>query len=313
MSDLIRKISFFSKNAFFEDIEGSNSGALVKKVYDNNNLYFLKVLFKDRENIDLIKETIKIYNKNNIKTVKLLDYGYIDDRLYLIYNFIDGYSLNKMYDKYSLNDYYNFGIEIGTCYRNINLKEKYNIDFDKKEDINILTRNIMNLFIKLYNNNLGHIKDVFPEQQIKIMCEKINELLPLFKDEERIYIYGDMHPKNIMIDDNKDLYIIDIENLNINYFIMDMRWSILAAFKNKYNNAFFKGYINGHYKNEIPDTFYKHLKFILLFNFMEHINNYSKSKDDEFISKYILIINDIFNKIDIYSNNRIDLDMIKFE
>ena len=44
MDDLISKISFFSDKAIFETISDSNSGAILKKVKDKNDTYFLKIV-----------------------------------------------------------------------------------------------------------------------------------------------------------------------------------------------------------------------------------------------------------------------------
>ena len=44
MDNLISKIDFFSDKAIFEPINDSNSGAILRKVKDENNTYFLKIV-----------------------------------------------------------------------------------------------------------------------------------------------------------------------------------------------------------------------------------------------------------------------------
>ena len=120
MDDLISEISFFSDKAIFETISDSNSGAILKKVNDKNNTYFLKIVQNNNVDINRIQKIIEIYDKYDINTIKLLDYGYIDNKVYLIYNFIDGFALNTVYDKYDVNDYSNMGFNIGSSYKIIN-------------------------------------------------------------------------------------------------------------------------------------------------------------------------------------------------
>ena len=86
---------------------------------------------------------------------------------------------------------------------------------------------------------------------------------------------------------------------------MNVRWSIIAAFRNKENNEFFKGFINGYYDNNIPDSFNKQLIFITILNFLEHTIEFSKTKEKEFIVDYTSKINLLFNSVDLFSDNNI--------
>lgn len=79
----------------------------------------------------------------------------------------------------------------------------------------------------------------------------------------------------------------------------------MAAFRNKKNNEFFKGFINGYYNNDIPSKFNKQLIFITILNFMEHTIEFSKTKDKEYITSYISEINSIFDNIDLFSDDNI--------
>ena len=87
----------------------------------------------------------------------------------------------------------------------------------------------------------------------------------------------------------------------------------MAAFKNKKNNEFFKGFINGYYNNDIPPRFNKQLIFITILNFMEHTIEFSKIKNKEFIISYVSRINLIFNSIDLFIDNNILSNIKKFE
>ena len=155
MDDLISKISFFSDKAIFETISDSNSGAILKKVKDKNDTYFLKIVQNNSVNINRIQKIIEIYDKYGINTIKLLDYGYIDNKVYLIYNFIDGFALNTVYDKYDVNDYSNMGFNIGSSYKKINFKHEFDNDFVNNYDLNTLVNECINSFKNVYNGKLS--------------------------------------------------------------------------------------------------------------------------------------------------------------
>ena len=305
MDDLISEISFFSDKAIFETISDSNSGAILKKVKDKNNTYFLKIVQNNSVDINKIQKIIEIYDKYDINTIKLLDYGYIDNKVYLIYNFIDGFALNTVYDKYDVNDYSNMGFNIGSSYKKINSKHEFDNDFVNNYDLNTLVNECINSFKNVYNGKLSYIKNIINEKRMTNIINRMKELTSSFNNEKKAYIHADMHPKNIMIDNNQNLYIIDIESFCIDYFVMNVRWSIIAAFRNKENNEFFKGFINGYYDNNIPDSFNKQLIFITIFNFLEHTIEFSKTKEKEFIIDYISKINLLFNSVYLFSDNNI--------
>lgn len=305
MGELISKINFFSDEASFEEIEDSNSGAILKKVIDKNETYFLKIISNESIDGDKIKKIIQIYEKYNVNTIKLLDYGYIDNKLYLIYNFIDGSALNRVYDKYSLFDYYNMGFNIGDSYRKINSNYAFNNSFFKDYNIGDLVDYFVKSFQNLYNGTLSYIKSIIKEEMMENIIKRMKEIVSSFDNEEKVYIHADMHPKNIMIDSDNHLYVIDIEAFCMDYFVMNMRWSIASAFSNKKNNEFFKGFINGYYRNHIPVKFNKQLIFIMILNFMEHIIQFSEIKDKDFIMNYASQINMIFSSINLFNDDNI--------
>ena len=313
MNNLISEINFFSDNASFEVIRDSNSGAILRKVKDNNNTYFLKIIKNGNINIDKVKKIIEIYKKNNVNTIELLDYGHINNYVYLIYNFIDGLALNITYDKYSVSDYNKMGFKIGSSYRVINSSCEFDKYFLNNYSINDLTNQFIASFTKLYNGELSYIKGIIKEEKIDCLISRLKELISSFDDEAKVYIHADIHHKNILVDNKQNLYIIDIESFCLDYFVMNLRWSIIAAFRNKKNNEFFKEFINGYYNNNVPAKNPPPLIFITIFNFMEHIIEFSKTKDRKYITSYVYEINSIFDNIDLFSDNNILNDIKTFK
>ncbi len=148
--------------------------------------------------------------------------------------------MNTIYDKYNVSDYREMGFKIGNSYRVINSNHKYDKCFFNNYSISNLTNQVMDLFIKLYDGELSYIKSIMKEEKISCMIKRMKELVSSFDNEEKVYIHSDIHPKNIVVDNEHNLYIIDIESFSLDYFIMNVRWSIMAAFRNKKTMNFLK-------------------------------------------------------------------------
>ena len=63
MDSLVTKINYFSDKAIFEAINDSNSGAILRKVKDEDSTYFLKIVPNTNIDIDKIQKIIHIYEK----------------------------------------------------------------------------------------------------------------------------------------------------------------------------------------------------------------------------------------------------------
>lgn len=65
------------------------------KIIRNNDIFYLKLL-KDKIDINLLKKKLEIYKLLKIKTLDIIDVGYINNGdPYIIYNFIDGTNLKE--------------------------------------------------------------------------------------------------------------------------------------------------------------------------------------------------------------------------
>ena len=302
---LIENINLFDKETKFISITDSNSGAILKHVIAKDNDYFLKIIDKTEVDIERLKHILDIYSFGKIKSLKLLQYGYIDNKVYLIYNWIDGHALNCLYDSYELNDYYDMGFKIGENYAVINELELQS-QLNKNYSVAELARSQKEKFEDLYYGKLSYIKNIMGEEFIEPILMRFIQLSSSFDNEQKVYIHEDMHPKNVMYND--ELYIIDVEGLCIDYFAMNLRWSIAAAFNNQKNLEYFKGFINGFYADDVPYKFYDELTFILIINFLDHIIEFSETKEEGFIKNYVNKFKMIFDNVDIYNTNNIFLN-----
>lgn len=73
-----------------------------------------------------------------------------------------------------------------------------------------------------------------------------------------------------------------MESFCLDYFVMNLRWSIKAAFKNPRNFKFFQGFVHGYYQDNIPPTFKKQSLFILILNFLDHVLEFWDTKEGAF-------------------------------
>lgn len=302
--NLIKKISFFSSQAKYTKITDTASGAIIRKVEDNNKTYLLKIIKSDCIDIDNFVNIVKTYKNANINSIELIDYGIIENYTYIIYKYIEGTPLNKLYTTFNEENFYNWGKDIGQKYHFLNQQKHQNI---KVREYNIidLTAKTTSQFLKIYNSSLSYLQTVFSKEEILKITERLKELTNAFEFEKRVLIHSDMHPKNIILNDKNELYIIDVDATSYDYFVMNFRYSLMAAYKHPQNKEFFKGFINGCYNNKIPVSFNLQLTYTLILNFMEHIILFENTKTKEYILDYTSSVKKIFTDINIFNNTNI--------
>lgn len=298
---LYKEIPFFKQDDIIEKITDSLSGALVLKITRGNKKYFFKMYHNKDAEIDRIKNICAIYSRFSKICLQVIESGITrDNKVWFVFNWIDGYPLNNLYNQN--HDFYKYGYKIGDIYRNINnsiksdnLNNKFNIQeaLDIKKNFNIIYKEE-----KLFHNNFS--KDI-----LNTMNNRFLEFLPIFDEIKKEYIHGDLHPKNIMLDNDGNLVIIDIDSFNYDYLIYNFRYSIGSIYRYDENRLFFKGFIEGRYKDNIPDNINKQLIFILILKFFEQTVAYYKQNRLDIIEDYIKTFNKIFHEIDLSGNTSI--------
>ena len=108
-------------------------------------------------------------------------------------------------------------------------------------------------------------------------------------------------------DNNDNLILIDIEGFSYNYFIYNLRWSIISIYKQnqKENKAFFKGFIKGRYEDDVPSSINKQLIFILLLKFYSQMVIYYNLNRLDMIEQQITLYNNLFSQLDLSGNTSI--------
>lgn len=304
------EIKFIKRNDIIEKVEDGYSGALLYKITRGNNKFFLKI-FKEILDKSKIERIVSIYANLNIKSLTLIETGYIKSckNYYIIYNFIEGKNL-KLYNteqNTNLKSIRKIGTTIGKQllklknYENYDKKlfKTYNIDED-------ILNTISNFKILMKNESYRNI--VFEHYNISELEEINNKLIyygNMLKCNEPKLIHGDIKRTNIMVNENEEFYIVDIESMQVSYDILNfkyqMTWDLFDG--NEKELEFVKGYFDGIYNNERPKNFSYHIMFIVLLNFLVESYHRYKYADVQSFKNYIEKCRILFHKL-----KKIDLD-----
>ncbi len=303
MTEYIRKINFLKEIDILEPIQDSQSGATVLKVMRGKETFFLKIMDNSPLTLENIKEIVSIYTKHTPKAMQLITSGTIENKIYCIYSWIDGKALNTLYDTCSKEQFYTYGVTAGNYFKEINEKEPQKKEFEKREDIDALTQTTVEAFTSIYNKNYDAFSKVFSRKEIEHIIDRLYALKESFKDCKKEYIHGDMHPKNMMVEKEHTLTVIDIESFCFDYFVMNFRWSIASAFNRQENAKFFDGFIQGVYENHPPKNLYNQLLYLLLLRLLELTITYDETKEQSFVIEYLIKAKKVVDYIQIDLNN----------
>ncbi len=268
-------IKFLDKQDIIEEVEDGYSDCLVYKITKGKHKYFLKIFPErfDEQKINRIKKYIEIYEKLKIKSLKVIEYGKIEgfEKYYMIYNFIEGSNLRVCTnsENYALNDIRKIGEHIGKEMLKLKNYEQYDKQaFEQKQIKDLTTKAIANFYHVLENEGSKKlITQYFKIDEIDKLKNKANEYVDLFKDIEPKLIHGDIKRANIMVDDKQNLYMVDIESMQINYDILNFKYQMTWALFDERETEFVKGYFDGLYENKRPMNFNQQVIYMIIVNF----------------------------------------------
>lgn len=310
----LHEIKFIQTNDIIDKVDDGYSGALLYKITRGEKKYFLKI-FKEKLIHEKIEKIVYIYKKLNIKSLHIIKTGYIKSckNYYIIYNFIDGQNL-KVHNNEQNTDFKSIrkaGKVIGK--QLLKLKNYNNCDdisFFNVYNINNDIQNTINNFqILMKENNYRNIVlRYYTELEIKELNNKLIYYGNMLKRDKPKLIHGDIKRANIIIDKNKEYYIVDIESMQISYDILNfkyqMTWNLFAG--NEKELEFVKGYFDGIYNNKRPKNFNYYVIFIVILNFFTESYHRYKYSDIQGFKTYIKNCRILFEKlknIDLHNDN----------
>jgi tRNA A-37 threonylcarbamoyl transferase component Bud32 len=177
-------------------------------------------------------EALNHANNVQVATPKLLFKGIIDDKYifrYIIMEFIDGQIAECKIASFTENEKIVFATKVR------NITNKLNI-------------NMQSAIIPVFSHKACFLYDRwnrkdFPESFYDDRISVINEM----SFDDLIYVHGDLNGKNIIIDDNSDIYILDYAGSSIAPYYCE--WWTIAFLLFKCNPMMMAAYF-GDYRNE---------------------------------------------------------------
>ena len=201
---------FFNNNIPVEKIEneiGGSDGIVLPVIIHNERFYFKFVPndFKERieKEIEIVEELGKhgcnvpiYYSMENKKIFE------IDNKVFYASKEVPGIIFDKNIEKNLLDKII---IEIAKIHK---VLKKIEVKEEKKSDLDRLQ--------EFYNSNTEFFKKYDLVKYIE------NILSKNYKEEEYIYIHSDINFRNIIVDENKDIYFIDFTDMRVGYLEDDL-------------------------------------------------------------------------------------------
>lgn len=297
--EYIRKnISFIKEEHEISFMTGGYSGAITVNINDS---YFLKIVDYREGLIKRVKEILEIYAKLNIKTVELVEAGILekDRKCYFIYKFIKGESVSKLTKSKDIEFFYDTGIEIGNLVyklKNYNKNTEYIV-----EGINIIedAKKIVENIMKIYDKE-SFLREYFSKQEVSQINKKLLEYMESFRGLPKVLIHNDIKMGNIMLSDKK-LIIIDIEEMQYNYYIQNIQCALASMYDNakKYQyRAFYKGVLKSMFKGEFTNDMSNQIIAMMIWRMYVEIEKGYKNNDNDKMLTYIKRLRDAYDELD---------------
>ena len=300
----LHEIKFIQINDIIEKVEDGYSGALLYKITRGKNKFFLKV-FKEILIQERIEKIVLIYEKLNIKSLHIIETGYIKSckKYYIIYNFIEGKNLKAYNNEQNTNlkNIRKIGETIGKQLLKLKNYDNYDKKLFKAYDIDNDIQNTINSFQILMKDKIYRniVLEYYTIRELEELNSKLIYYGNILKGNKPNLIHGDIKRANIMINKNEELYIVDIESMQVSYDILNfkyqMTWNLFD--ENKKELEFVKGYFDGIYNNKRPKNFNYHIIFIVILNFLTESYHRYKYSDIQSFKCYIEKCRILFKKL----------------
>lgn len=195
-----------------------------------------------------------------------------DDELIVLFNWINGITLEDYYKKITPVEQFETAICAGKI-----IREFHNLTHTKEKSPIQINAHSLNSFVNTYL--CGDRKEKF-----KTLVSNINDI-----DFDYSLIHYDLRPANLMIDDAGRIFVIDFEYMTYYPSFADLTCNLL--FSEKYM-AFGYGVLYGYFGGKPNDCFWKtqkHLLALELLRFSENQRNQEKDvrKKLDLVEEYL--------------------------
>ena len=184
---------------------------------------------------------------------KPLEFGTSDEGVYSVQTWIEGVDAEEVMSDLTDTEQYEYGLEAGRILKKIHsipaseTLEKWDIRFNRKIDNKIQKYTECPL---KYENGQAFIN-------------YINENRHLLKGRPQVYQHGDYHIGNMMIGNDKQLYIIDFNRNDFGDPWEEFNRIVWCA---QVSPIFASGMVNGYFDNDVPMEFWRLLALYISSN-----------------------------------------------
>ena len=209
---------------------------------------------KKREQFELLKKIEKL----NIYCSKPIEFGKLnEEKIFLLLTYLEGESAEDVLPKLSDKEAYILGVEAGKA-----LKQLHSIPVDTSS---------LSWWNK-YQEKMPRKIKALKECEYKLPLESFlidyyQNKSYLMENRPLMFSHGDYHAGNMIVNNGK-IGIIDFDKNTIADPYDELKPFCWNVFKSEY---FETGLINGYFENQIPNDFFKILKFYSVESLISHL------------------------------------------
>ena len=256
----------------------------------NNNKFMLRVSDKSLHTKRLRQfNLLNEISCFNINCPKPIEYGIIDDKVYMLLTYMEGNPAETEIIKYSNIEQYNLGLEAGKILKIIH-------SYDKESDTLTWWEKYEPKSIRKINT---YLDTELKHNDYEFLINYYKENIHLMENRPQILTHGDYHLGNMLIHKNH-IVVIDFDKMNFADPYDEFKpycWNVLRS------EYFETGLINGYFDNKIPEDFFKMLKFYTIESLISHLPWAMTFGEEEVKTAYM-----IYNKvIEWYDNFKLEI------
>ena len=243
----IKKIHYFKDIVSIEQIKKGYYERKKYKVIGQNENYFIKTHHRKLIQQEIVQEKklYEIYQKLNIPIVPLLDLIEYKNETIFVYPYFDGITLKDA--KLMIEEYYKYGVKIA---QEVMKLQRASVDSKLFSKVNL---------DKYFKENEKRIKDlwknedyqekilyIFSKEELQNLTIHYTSLLDFMKTQKFLLNHNDIKIANVMLDQKKNYYLIDIDPIGLTPTGFNIYYSIhsflLPQFKEN-EKSFLRGFI----------------------------------------------------------------------
>jgi len=190
-------------------------------------------------------------NKLTDMVPKVYEVGTLTDHnlCYIIYEYVEGVEAGPIINHYSEEEQVEFGRKAGKL-----LKIIHSIPVRDKFDIYFKIKN------KLEKKKIAYKIANIREEKHDLIVSYLDAHLELLKNRPTVFCHGDFHLGNMLINEAKELKIIDFNRCDLEDPYQD--FNRMLCFGRRYSIPFTNGQINGYFDGEVPpEEFFNIISF----------------------------------------------------